>query len=99
MVPWIINCAMSFFEKNSSPKECTRLKNEAKKAAVFEGFFNFLSFASLPGNKALKPSGFCILNALSFFENPTAFLEQHNAIHLNLDNDKAEIKRLFMPKV
>ena len=39
MVPWIINWAMSFFEKNSSPKECTRLKNEAKKAAVFERTF------------------------------------------------------------
>lgn len=73
MIPGVMNCAMSFFEKNSSPKECTRLKNEAKKAAVFEGFFNFLFFASLPGNKALKPSGFCILNSLSFFEKPSAF--------------------------
>jgi hypothetical protein len=99
MIPGVMNFAMSFFEKNRSPKDCTRLKNEGKKAAIFEGFFNFLSFAILPGNKALKPSGFCILNSLSFFENPTAFLVRHHAIHLNLDNDKAEIKRLFMPKV
>jgi hypothetical protein len=80
-----------FFKGSNSPKDITRLKNKGKKVAVFEGFFDFLSFISLLSNKELKPVSFCILNSLSFFEKSRPFLEQHNSIHLYLDNDKAGI--------
>ena len=80
-----------FFKGGNSPKDITRLKNKGKKVAVFEGFFDFLSFISLLSNKELKPVSFCILNSLSFFEKSRPFLEQHNSIHLYLDNDKAGI--------
>jgi len=63
----------------------------SQKVGVFEGFFDFLSFISFLSTKELKPFSFCILNSLSFFEKSRPFLEQHNAIHLYLDNDIAGI--------
>jgi hypothetical protein len=80
-----------FFKGSNSPKDITTFKNKGKKVAVFEGFFDFLSFISFLSNKELKPISFCILNSLSFFEKSRPFLEQHDAIHLYLDNDQAGI--------
>lgn len=78
-----------FFKGSSSPKDITTFKNDGNEVAVFEGFFDFLSFITLLQNKELKSFSFCIRNSLSFFERSRPFLEQHNAIHLYLDNDKA----------
>ena len=41
--------------------------------------------------KEEKEIGFCVLNSLSFFEKSRPFLEQHDSVHLYLDNDKAGI--------
>ena len=80
-----------FFKGSNSPKDITTIKNKDKKVVVLEGFFDFLSFISLLSNKQLKPVSFCILNSLSFFEKSRPFLEQHDSVHLYLDNDKAGI--------
>lgn len=78
-----------FFKGSSSPKDITTFKNRGKNVAVFEGYFDFLSFFSLLSNKELKAFSFCILNSLSFFDKSRPFLEQHGDIYLYLDNDKA----------
>lgn len=49
-----------FFKGSSSPKDITSFKNEGKKVAVFEGFFDFLSFISFLEHKEVKPFSFCV---------------------------------------
>ncbi len=79
----------SFYKNSSSPKGITTIKNAVKKVAVFEGFFDFLSFITLTENNGSTDYSFCILNSLSFFETARTFLEEHHSIHLFLDNDNA----------
>jgi DNA primase len=81
-----------FFKGSNSPKDITTIKNNHEKVIVFEGFFDFLSFISSVTKNQVVKTDFCILNSLSFFEKSRAFLEQHQAIHLYLDNDTAGIK-------
>jgi hypothetical protein len=78
-----------FYKNSSSPKGITTIKNSTKKVAVFEGFFDFLSFISMPQNLENNSCSFCILNSLSFFEIARPFLEGHKVIHLFLDRDDA----------
>jgi hypothetical protein len=47
-----------FFKGSNSPKDITAFKNRGKKVAAFEGFFDFLSFISLLGNKEVKDFSF-----------------------------------------
>jgi hypothetical protein len=78
-----------FCKNSSSPKAITTIKNGGSEVAVFEGFFDFLSFHVLhPAEQAVNWD-FCILNSLSFLEKSVAFLEQYRSIHLFLDNDSA----------
>ncbi|MDB5276142.1 MAG: primase [Ferruginibacter sp.] len=79
----------AFCKNSGAPKAVTTIKNGAKKIAVFEGFFDFLSFVFLLQNYSETEWDFCILNSLSFFEKSRSFLEQYEAIHLFLDNDVA----------
>ncbi len=78
-----------YYKNSCSPKAITTIVNNTQKLAVFEGFFDFLSFISLtPGSQAGDYS-FCILNSLSFFEKARPFLEEHLVICLFLDRDAA----------
>ena len=87
-----------FFKGSNSPKDITTFKNKGKKIAVFEGFFDFLSFISLLSKNEIRETDFCILNSLSFFDKSRAFLEGHEAIHLYLDNDAAGISKASYAK-
>jgi len=78
-----------FYKNNSRPKAITSIKNGAKKVAVFEGFFDFLSFLMLIKNQTQSKWDFCILNSLSFFEKSVPFLLSYETVHLFLDNDAA----------
>ena len=78
-----------YCKNSSAPKSVTTIKNGANKIAVFEGFFDFLSFIVLNQNEPSFQWDFCILNSISFFERSRPFLEQYNSIHLFLDNDTA----------
>jgi len=78
-----------FYKNSSSPKGITTIKNTTKKVAVFEGFFDFLSFTSLLERSGDDSYSFCVLNSLSFFESARPFLESYKCVHLFLDNDKA----------
>jgi hypothetical protein len=77
------------FKGSSSPKDITFFEaHRAKEVAVFEGFFSFLSYLAL--HKINTPlTGFLVLNSLSFFERSRPVMEEHQAIHLYLDQDEA----------
>jgi DNA primase len=78
-----------FYKNSSGPKGITTIKNSTKKVAVFEGFFDFLSFISMLEKTGDNSYSFCVLNSLSFFESARIFLESYTCIHLFLDNDDA----------
>ena len=77
-----------FFKGSSSPKDSTTFENGTQEIAVFEGFFDFLSFLSITQGEPKLRSNFLVLNSVSFFEKARPFMEQHQAIHLYLDRDK-----------
>ncbi len=77
------------FKNSSSPKGLTTIVNNAEKLAVFEGFFDYLSFLSITKNQQSNEWDYCILNSLSFFDKTQSFLPKYDSIHLFLDNDKA----------
>ncbi len=76
-----------YFKASSSPKDITTIKNNAKEAIIFEGFFDFLSFMAIHKNQAARESDFVILNSVSFFQKARPFMEQHETIRLYLDRD------------
>jgi hypothetical protein len=78
-----------YCKNSSAPKTITTLKNSSPKIAVFEGFFDFLSFQVLLPDEQLLQWDYCILNSLSFFQRSMPFLEQYSSIHLFLDRDTA----------
>jgi hypothetical protein len=78
-----------FYKNSSSPKGITTIKNSHKKVAVFEGFFDFLSFTSLHATLPVNTYSYCILNSLSFFESAAGFISAHQDQYFFLDNDKA----------
>lgn len=79
----------SFFKGSSAPKDVTIFENNSKEIAVFEGFFDFLSFMAIVQNQQQISSDFLVLNSVSFFEKARLFMEQHDVINLYLDHDKA----------
>lgn len=78
-----------YFKTASSPKAVTCIKKGARQLAVFEGFFDFLSFMVLHPNVVRDSIDFLILNSLSFFERSREIMESYDKILLYMDNDKA----------
>jgi hypothetical protein len=89
-----------YFKGSSSPKDITFFANRQKEQlAVFEGFFNFLSYQAIQQSKSEslitlpnRQGNFLVLNSLSFFEKSREKMEDHRHIHLFLDRDKSGIK-------
>lgn len=77
------------FKSSSAPKASTFLDQGFKELAVFEGFFNFLSFLTLNQYRPLPPGNFLVLNSLAFFDKNRPLMEQHAGITLYLDRDAA----------
>ena len=78
-----------FIKSASSPKSITTFKNDYDEVAVFEGFFDFLSYKVLEEKKSLPKTDYIVLNSLSFFEKSRVVMENYNQVKLYLDNDKA----------
>ena len=76
-----------YFKGSSSPKDITLMDNGAKQMAVFEGFFNFLSYQALHQNSEQPHRDFLILNSASFFEKATPIMMEQKGMHLFLDCD------------
>lgn len=71
----------------SSPKSSTFIDNGATNLAVFEGFFNFLSYRTIHQRLNTPDSNFLILNSTSFFEKNLPRMQAHSSVKLFLDND------------
>jgi Toprim-like/CHC2 zinc finger len=78
-----------FLKSASSPKSITTIKNGSDEVAVFEGFFDFLSYKALEEKNSLPKTDYIVLNSLSFFEKSRTVMENYNQVKLYLDNDKA----------
>jgi hypothetical protein len=77
-----------YFKGSSSPKYVCYLDNNANKIAVFEGFFDFLSYQTIHQNQEHQLTNYLVLNSLSFFERSLLLMEKHQSIQLYLDQDK-----------
>ena len=78
-----------YFKGSSSPKDITLIDNPTETLAVFEGFFNFLSFQIVNRNLKGQISSSLILNSLAFFEKSRPLMEQYQQVFLLLDRDKS----------
>ncbi len=78
-----------YFKGSSSPKYISYFNNKANNVAVFEGFFDFLSYQTIIQNQEHHLSNFLILNSLSFFERSLLLMGKHERVHLYLDHDNA----------
>ena len=76
------------FKGSSSPKDVTFIDNGSKDVAVFEGFFNFLSYKNMYYKQEEPQRNLLVLNSASFFEKSLIKMQQHKHAHLYLDNDK-----------
>ncbi|OKS85713.1 toprim domain-containing protein [Mucilaginibacter polytrichastri] len=79
----------AFQKLSSSPKGITTIKNGSDSVAVFEGFFDFLSFMVITDDAGFRSTDFIILNSLAFLESTHAILNGYKDVHLFLDNDTA----------
>ncbi len=77
------------FKGSSTPKDITFIDTGAKSLAVFEGFFNYLSYRTMNRQPVEPLTNFLVLNSLSFFEKSRSLMEKHEQVNLYLDRDKA----------
>jgi hypothetical protein len=77
------------FKGSSSPKSITFIDNGARSLAVFEGFFNFLSYLTMSHKTGEPQTNFLVLNSLSFFVKSRSLMERHQEVNLYLDRDTA----------
>lgn len=77
------------FKGSSSPKDISIVGGKDENLVVFEGFFSFLSFATINKNQTAPMTNCLILNSLSFFEKARPLMDSHKQVHLILDRDHA----------
>jgi hypothetical protein len=77
----------SGFKGSSSPKRPSTIKNDGSELAVFEGFFDFLSYLTIHQSQLVSKLDFLVLNCTSFFEQQLPFMQTYSLVHLYLDND------------
>lgn len=80
-----------WFKGSSSPKTSTHIQNGANKVAVFEGFFDFLSYLSITHQQEGPRADYLVLHSLAFFPAHCVHMERYQSVHLFLDRDDAGI--------
>lgn len=80
------------FKGSSSPKDITFIDTQAKSVAVFEGFFDYLSYMMMNQKSVNLQANFLILNSLSFFTRSRQLMEKHERVDLYLDRDTGGVK-------
>ena len=85
----------NWFKGSNRPKDITTIirSKKSNRIAVFEGFFNFLSFLRLSTTDRL-PTHFhgvdiLVLNTLAFLKKSRVQMEPYKKVHLFLDLDQA----------
>jgi len=81
-----------YFKGSSHPKSSTLINNQADALAVFEGFFDFLSYLTIHQHQPTPLRDFLVLNSTSFFEMQLPIMQAYQRAHLYLDNDKTGTK-------
>lgn len=76
-----------YFKGSCHPKAPTLIKKESQSLAVFEGFFDFLSYCTIHLHQSVPTRDFLILNSTSFFETQLPLMQEYKRVHLYLDND------------
>ena len=79
----------SFFKGSSSPKAVTSISSGKNTAAVFEGFFDLLSYRVLQPEMKWPQTDYLVLNSLSLLERYLQPLLSYQEVVLYLDNDPA----------
>ena len=77
------------FKGSSAPKDISFIDNRTEQIAVFEGFFNYLSFQAINKNQQAPLTNCLVLNSLSFLEKSRPLMEKYKQVHLILDRDTA----------
>jgi hypothetical protein len=77
------------FKGSSSPKDISFFDNHTDDIAVFEGFFDYLSYQVLNRKNLAPLTNFLVLNSLAFLERSRPLMEQYGRINLLLDRDIA----------
>ena len=73
---------------NADGDNCIQPSSDS--VAVFEGFFDFLSFMELTSDRFLRPKqDICVLNSVVNAQTAADFIRNHKTVHLYLDNDEA----------
>jgi hypothetical protein len=80
------------FKGSSSPKNITFIDSQNRSVAVFEGFFDYLSFIEINQKSDKLHTNFLILNSLSFFNKSWELMDKHEKVNLYLDRDSVGMK-------
>lgn len=74
--------------KGCSGKDITSIDNGSNKCAVFEGFFDLLSYMQIAKDKPeLNNVNIVVLNTTAMIGKAEEFLKKHTTVHCFLDND------------
>jgi hypothetical protein len=76
-----------YFKGSSSPKDLSFIDQGGKHLAVFEGFFDFLSYQTIFQQPDHPPRNFLVLNSVSFFEKAKPIMLAAKTVQLYLDRD------------
>lgn len=68
------------------PVDFTTIDRGYKKVTAFEGYTNFLTYATIYKGRPEMKSNFCIWNSLGMFTRARAFMDLHETKDLYLDN-------------
>lgn len=77
----------SISKVSSSPKAVTHIRSSSKNLAVFEGFFDFLSYQVYYAKESKETTDFLILNSLSFFDISIPIMQGYKQTTLYLDRN------------
>jgi hypothetical protein len=80
------------FKGSSSPKSPTYIETASNQVAVFEGFFDFLSYQVIAKEMSGENANFLILNSLAFFYKSREVMDKHQQVNLYLDRNKTGIE-------
>lgn len=76
------------FFKGCNSKDITCINNGSSRCAIFEGFFDMLSYQQLmKGKPEHQNINMVILNTTAMLTRATGFIQNHQILHSFLDND------------
>lgn len=78
----------SWFKGSTAPKDISLIQNGGKELAVFEGFFDLLSYQRIVEKPAREQPDFLVLNSASFFDRSASLFPSYRSIQLYFDQDK-----------